>query len=96
MACSKSETTCDTTGLTYTADVKSILSGCGASGCHESGSVNGGLTTYNEVKTFISLSKMVASLKHEAGVSEMPQGQSKLDDCSISKVEAWIKAGLPQ
>ena len=33
------------------------------------------------------------SIKHDSGYKAMPQNATKLDDCRISKVEAWITAG---
>ena len=96
LSCSK-DSTCNTTGVTYTNTVKAIFDkSCIGSGCHNTGSPNGSLVNYADSKAFPNLAKMVGALKQESAFSAMPKTGSKLDDCSISQVAAWIAAGTPQ
>lgn len=87
---------CDTSGVSYTNDIQSILSGCTASSCHGSGSFNGSLANYEDAKTFAGAGRILGALNRQPGFSAMPKNGSKLDDCKISFVAAWIEAGFPE
>jgi hypothetical protein len=91
---------CVTTNLTYTKDTKAILSGCAAAGCHVAGSPLGSLATYADTKAYIITAKAAGrfdgAINHQTGFSPMPKGGSKLSDCNISKLNAWINAGMPE
>lgn len=97
-------TQCDTTGtITYTADIASImLHSCGSSdiGCHNGpGSQSGyGLGNYNDLSFTIDDSgNFIETITHSPSVSSsiwMPKGSSsKIDDCSIQKIQAWLNRG---
>jgi mono/diheme cytochrome c family protein len=93
----KEEPTCLTTGVTYTNTVKAILDqSCAKSGCHALGSSVGELNDYDKSKAFVAFGKMLPSIKHEAGAKAMPKVGTKLTDCQISQIEAWIAAGTPK
>lgn len=90
---------CDTTGMTYTADIKPILDGtCATSGCHDAVTKSNGwdLSSYNGAVTTATGGRLMGSLKHETQFFPMPKSLPKLDDCTISKIQAWINAGTPQ
>lgn len=75
----------------YSSDVKPIIdSYCKA--CHQPGGAYSSLplTTATEVKNAIISNKLMQTIKHEAGVSAMPQGGSKLSDADIAKIQCWI------
>jgi hypothetical protein len=38
----------------------------------------------------------LASVHHASGVKAMPQGQSKLAEASINKLDCWVKNGCPE
>lgn len=90
------ENECDLEGITYTNTISTIMSGCTASSCHASGSPNGSMEGYQDAKTFAGFGRILGALRHEAGYSPMPKNGAQLDDCTISKVEAWIDAGFPE
>jgi hypothetical protein len=103
ISCSKDETddmnnntTCDTTNLSYTNGISVILNSCASVGCHQSGSFNGSMSNYTEVVAFVNSQNLLGAIKHESGVKPMPQGQDKLSDCNIEKVETWIGLGMPE
>ncbi len=83
---------CDTSNITFSAEIKPILDrNCKT--CHLAGSSNGiTLVTYSDVKKYVDNGRLMGAIKHQAGYSAMPQG-GKLDDCTISKLDAWIKTG---
>lgn len=105
-SCKKSEdtnyadaATCTSTP-TYTADVAPILNAsCATPGCHNASSKRDGidLSTYASAKSeFTKSNTALASVHHASGVKAMPQGQSKLSDASINKLDCWVKNGCPQ
>lgn len=86
-------TTCNTTGVTYSLSVKPIMENY-CTGCHSSGNTSGNvdLSSYNGVKSAIN-QKLMSSIKHDGTASEMPENGSKLSDCNIAIIQAWIDAG---
>ena len=86
---------CSTTNISFSNDVRPIITSSCSTPCHFSSSSLGGgivLDTYNAVATVAKNGSLVGSIKHD-GFSAMPKGQAKLDDCKISKIEAWVKGG---
>lgn len=85
---------------TYVADIASILNAsCATQGCHNTASKKDGidLSSYAEAKNvFIKSNTALATVHHASGVKAMPQGQSKLSDASINKLDCWVKNGCPQ
>ncbi len=93
-----SSSNCDTSSVTYSGFVKTTMeSFCYV--CHSTtaGPSNGGvvLEGYNEIKVYVDNGELLGAIKHESGFSAMPQGGSKLSDCTIRKIEAWVAAGAP-
>lgn len=95
---------CDTTGtVSFLNDIKPILiANCGSSDndCHNTdASLSGyGLATYDEViATIINSGVFLKTIKHDPSISSskwMPQNTtSKINDCSIQKIEAWLNRG---
>jgi hypothetical protein len=91
--------TCTSTP-TYTADIAQILNAsCATQGCHNAASKKDGidLSSYAEAKNeFLKSNTALASVHHASGVKAMPQGQSKLSDASINKLDCWVKNGCPE
>jgi len=101
VACNKDdEDPCDTTDVTYTNDVASILNAsCAVSGCHVDGNEANAffsLESYEQAKTAAGFGKMVGAISHEDGFTAMPYGSDKLEQCSIDKISAWIEDGTPE
>ncbi|MBK8556429.1 MAG: cytochrome c [Lewinellaceae bacterium] len=96
LAACKKESTCDTSNITYTNSVKAIFEqNCSSSGCHDSGSINGSLASYTDALQMTQQGRMIGAIKHQSTFAAMPQGASKLDDCTINQIEAWITGGTP-
>lgn len=88
--------TCDTAAMNYSTHIKPILDANCVS-CHNATAFSGNvkLHTYTEVQASIPSGKLLNSVKHLSGGSRnMPPG-SKLSDCNIRKIEAWINRGYP-
>ena len=85
---------CDTVSMKYSVDIAPIIDNSCVS-CH-SGSAPAGnidLSTYSSVKVYADNGSLLGSMEHKNGYSPMPKNQNKLDDCTISKVSAWINQG---
>jgi hypothetical protein len=86
---------CVTDNVTYKNDISKIVNNSCLTGCHSSAVKIAGidLATYEGVKKYVDLGNFLGSIKHESGFSAMPKGRSKIDACSISKIEKWINSG---
>lgn len=88
--------TCDTANSKYGANVSPILmANCATSGCHTTSAMAGGYAYQSHSETLVSVNngKLIASINHKSGASQMPKGGSKLSDCDINKIQAWINRG---
>jgi hypothetical protein len=95
------EESCATTGLTYENYAKEALaSNCAGSGCHNTANAGnpaiGSFETYADAKIKVDAMRVIGAINHEEGFSEMPKNGDKLDDCTISKLTAWINDGAPE
>ncbi|HAY89569.1 MAG TPA: hypothetical protein DCY51_09025, partial [Bacteroidetes bacterium] len=83
---------CDTTNVSYSVQVTSIMNNCVS--CHNASSPSGNirLDNYTNVKTQVDNGKLIGSIEHKAGFSPMPQG-GKLSDCNIAIINKWLTEG---
>ena len=92
-ACSSVATSsCVTTNMSFVNNILPIFaSNC--NGCHNATAPSGGinLTTYAGVKS--KSTRIVGSIAHSAGYIPMPSSTTKLSDCDINKITAWISQG---
>ncbi len=89
---------CNTADVSYSGFVDPTMkSFCYV--CHSttSGPANGNiiLEGYSNIKVYVDNGKLVGAIKHDSNFSPMPQGGSKLSDCTIAKIESWVAAGAP-
>ncbi len=85
---------CATENMSFSADIQPILASNCVS-CHNGPGGNGGvnLATYQGVKTAVDTRGLLATIKHDAGVYNMPPG-AKMPDCNVKKIEEWIAQGM--
>ncbi len=85
---------CDTLNVKYSTHIEPIVNtyckGC-HSGTNPSGSIL--LDNYTNVKITVTNGSFLGSIKRETGWVAMPKNSAKLTDCSIRKIELWIKDG---
>ncbi len=89
---------CDTTvAAKFSTDVLPIMNTYCNSGCHSTASASAGiiLDTYNGVKAHVANGRLMGSINQTGGYSAMPKGGSKLNTCTIAKIQQWINAGAP-
>jgi hypothetical protein len=84
---------CDTIAVSYNTYVKPSLAACVT--CHKSGNAGGGvnLEDYNGVKAATLGGRLVGSIRWSIEYHPMPLGGSKLPDCTITKISAWVNQG---
>ena len=89
---------CDTANMRYSVDITSILS-TNCYSCHGGNATDGGgfkLDTYQGIKNMVNNGKLFSAITHSGGASPMPKNATKLSDCNIAKIKAWIDKGAPQ
>lgn len=87
---------CQTSDVAYQAVIAPILAdNCLV--CHSTAANLGNVTlsTYEQVKTYVDNGKLLGAIRHTPGFSAMPDGQPKLADCTIAKIEKWVQDGAP-
>lgn len=90
---------CDTTSISYTKTVQPVLTqyclSCHSNNTASSFGANIRLENHSDVLSYAQNGKLLGSVIHDAGFSPMPKGSSKLDECSINGIRAWIESGSP-
>jgi mono/diheme cytochrome c family protein len=90
---------CDTTNVTYTANVSKIFTDYCVS-CHGGTFPTGGflLDNYNSAHDYCLANKqnVLDAINQTGNVTPMPQGSPKIDACSIKMITKWINSGAPQ
>ncbi len=84
-------TNCDTANMTYSTHVKPILQN-ECTSCHAASNASGGiiLDTYNGAKIVAENGKLIGAISHANGFIPMPLGRSKLSNCNINTISAWV------
>lgn len=88
---------CDTTNITYSKTITSIMSSkCNT--CHNVSIASGGVVTenYAGLSVVAANGKLWNAVKWIDNISNMPQGQDQLPECDLTKIDLWIKAGFPE
>ena len=87
---------CDTTSITYSNQIVSILN-AQCNYCHgaAANSIGGGiyLNTYAALKPYVTNGRFLNSILQNGKASAMPRNGAKLDNCSILKIQTWINKG---
>jgi hypothetical protein len=84
---------CDTANMSFQTNVYPVINASCVE-CHGNSHASAGINLegYDNVKK--NSVKMMKAIEHKSGASPMPQGASKLPDCTINKLNAWISQGL--
>ena len=87
---------CDTINVSYAEDIQTIFDN-NCTMCHSGATPPGGFSLEDYASAVITAKsgRLMGAIKHQSGYLAMPQGANKLDDCSINKIEAWIKLSYP-
>lgn len=87
--------TCNTSNMSFANDIAPIISS-NCNGCHSGSSPSGGvnLSNYSGVAAVAASGKLYNSVAQNGMAQAMPQ-TSKLSNCNINKIKAWVDAGYP-
>ena len=89
---------CDTANVRYSVQVVNILSqNCYR--CHGGNAIDGAGVKLQDVKVVQSNAlsgTLLGVLNHAPGYVQMPKNATKLSNCDIAIIEAWIKRGAPE
>jgi cytochrome c553 len=85
---------CDTSNMTFNADIQPILQNYCFS-CHGNGLSENGVNfdTYAGVKAVADNGKLIGAITHAPGFVAMPQSAPKLSDCNINRIKDWVSHG---
>lgn len=85
---------CNIDSVGFAADIFPIISQ-NCLGCHSDAANFGNvsLADYTKVKQYADDKSLLGSVRHDSGYSPMPQGQAKLSNCDIKKIDKWISEG---
>lgn len=90
---------CDTTALNF-EKISAVFAQGTCLDCHTGATASGGLDLSTYAGTSLYLASSSATFVYrikDAGPDEiMPPSGTKLNDCNVSKIKAWINAGFPQ
>jgi cytochrome c5 len=89
--------TCDVSNVSYTATISEIIIRNGCLSCHSGTLPSGGfvLNSYAAVKAKASDGRLWGSINQLPGYVAMPQGGTKMSQCDINKIKAWIDSNMP-
>lgn len=80
--------------ISFSADVQPlIMSSCATTGCHKSGFGSGGYVLETHAQISNNAQIMLSTMRHEPGVSPMPQSSPKLSADQIKTFSCWIQQG---
>ncbi len=88
--------TCDTANMSFATNILPIFNDkCATTGCHttadKASAGNIDLSNYAGATTVRVKNNILDDINFTG--NPMPQGGTKLDDCSINKITAWIHQG---
>jgi hypothetical protein len=89
------DTNCTTAvAPTYSGTVAPIMAQY-CNSCHSGAFPSGGVLTdtYSHLKPYVDNGRLMGSLQWASGYSPMPKNNSKLSNCNINNIQAWITAG---
>lgn len=87
--------TCDSTNVTYSVTVSTILQNNCLS-CHAQSNPSAGviLEGYDNVKTYATSGALYGTISYSTGFTQMP-ASGKMSDCNVALIKKWIDAGAP-
>ncbi|WP_114779487.1 hypothetical protein [Botryobacter ruber] len=87
---------CTTAAVTFSSTIRPILAR-NCTSCHSGPSPEAGLdlSAYAGAAAVANNGKLLGVITHASGFPPMPQDASKLPECQISQIRAWVEAGAP-
>lgn len=94
LTCDPNAGACNTAMMRFGMDIRPILQNS-CIGCHSGSSPSGGINlgVYDGVRSVALNGRLLGAIRHSTGYAAMPQGGSRMSDCNIDKIAAWIADG---
>jgi hypothetical protein len=86
--------TCDTNNVTYSASVAPVFAGY-CNSCHSGSAPSAGIKTDTYTSVTANIISIRGAINHEPGYLAMPQNGGKLPGCDLTKIDIWIRLGMP-
>jgi len=90
---------CNTDNMSFSTDVWPVINST-CTGCHGGANPAGGikLENFTDVAAASAIGpgnygSLYGAISHASGNSPMPKNSSKLNDCTVAKIKAWIDQG---
>lgn len=90
-------TSCDTTNVTYSGTIVSVLNN-NCYSCHSNNtaaSFGNNIRLENYADVVANIDRVVGSVKHNTGFSAMPKNGGSIKSCSIDQLDIWFRKGMP-
>lgn len=91
---------CDTANMSFATHIQPIMNqSCAIAGaCHNATAKSLGhdLSSYAGTVAAVNSGRYLGAIRHETGFFQMPKGMTKLGDCEIAKITAWVNQGTKQ
>ena len=88
--------TCDTASISYATTIQPILTQyCALAGCHDATTPSFGydFTAYAGAKLASDNARLLGAINQLSGYQPMPKNLTKLNECNINKITAWVNQG---
>lgn len=91
------EQICNVGDITYSGFIKPLIEKRCVS-CHNAVLPSGNvlLQDYKNLAVVVEDGRFLGATRHDPGFQPMPQGEAKLSNCDILKIEKWIGQGFPE
>ena len=89
--------TCDTTNVTFSTTIVSILNN-NCYSCHSNAtaaSSGNNIKVQNYADVVAIAARLIGSVKHTGPYSPMPKNGGTLKACSVTQLDIWIRNGMP-
>jgi hypothetical protein len=86
---------CDTSNITYTESIAPVFATY-CNSCHGGNAPNGNVKTDTYSTLVANITRIRGAINHETGFIAMPQGASKLPVCDLTRIDIWIRLGMPE
>ena len=83
--------------ITYTSHIKTFIDGsCAVAGCHDAGSLNGDLTTYQNVRLKVDDGTIRNRVLILHDMPPSPTPGLLPTRCDLQRLEKWLNDGAPE
>ena len=96
LVCDNGLSGCDSTGVSYVADIQPIMQNkcIGCHGSAHSGNAFVNLSNYNGVAAVAATNQLTGAVSHNSNYTPMPMNGPMLPVCEIAEIRNWVNEGM--